>query len=80
VPVYADIPLTDRVAKAVADRFGIEASPYDAPWLHGGEESAAYRLGDHVVRIGPRWRGERRDADDEAYTRRQVAAFWDLRP
>jgi hypothetical protein len=25
-------------------------------------------------------RGQRRDADDRAYTRRQAAAFWHLRP
>ena len=56
--VYDDIPLTAEIVKVVADRFGIEASGYDATRLHGGEESAAYRLDDHVVRIGPRWRGD----------------------
>lgn len=36
--------------------------------LSGGEESSAYRIGDLVLRIGPRWR-----ADDELERRYQLA-------
>lgn len=56
VTAYAEIPLTGGIVRAVAARFRIEVPP--PPWrrLHGGEESAAYRVGGHVVRIGPAWR------------------------
>ncbi|NKY48671.1 phosphotransferase enzyme family protein [Nocardia vermiculata] len=48
--VYTDVPLTDAVRTAVAAEWG-----YTGPGerLHGGEESAAYRVGSAVVRIGP---------------------------
>ena len=48
--VYTDIPLTDDVRAAVEAEWG-----YSGPGerLHGGEESAAYRVGTAVVRIGP---------------------------
>ncbi|MEV4893037.1 hypothetical protein AB0K48_27010 [Nonomuraea sp. NPDC055795] len=54
--IYAVIPLTDTVRRAVKEMWGVDGHG-EAPRLHGGEESAAYRLGDHVVRIGPESRG-----------------------
>ncbi|MGV9778059.1 phosphotransferase enzyme family protein [Streptosporangium sp. NPDC003464] len=49
--IYAETPLTDAVRRAVAEVWGVRG---EGERLHGGEESSAYRLGDHVVRIGPR--------------------------
>lgn len=58
--VYADTPLTREVLRAVGEAFGVRAPLAAAQRLYGGEESAAYRLGDDVVRIGPRWRSDAR--------------------
>ena len=52
---WADIPLTDHIRASVAREFRIETDG-DAERLHGGEESASYRVGDNVIRIGPDWR------------------------
>ncbi|MET9341750.1 phosphotransferase [Nonomuraea sp. NPDC003804] len=49
--IYAGTPLTDAVRRAVTSVWGIPAG--DGERLHGGEESAAYLLGGHVVRVGP---------------------------
>ncbi|MFI6907074.1 phosphotransferase enzyme family protein [Nonomuraea sp. NPDC050394] len=54
--IYAVIPLTDTVRRAVKEKWGVDGHG-EAVRLHGGEESAAYQLGDHVVRVGPEWRG-----------------------
>ncbi|MEV0231061.1 phosphotransferase [Nonomuraea sp. NPDC050786] len=48
--IYAKTPLTPEIREAVASTWGITG---DGERLHGGEESAAYRLDGHVVRIGP---------------------------
>lgn len=56
--MYADIPWTGGIARTVAVHFGIDVPAGPAVRLHGGEESAAYRVGAHVVRIGPVWRGD----------------------
>ncbi|MFG1796507.1 phosphotransferase enzyme family protein [Nocardia sp. NPDC049149] len=47
--VYVDIPLTEDIRTAVAAEWGHKG---DGERLHGGEESAAYRVGEVVVRIG----------------------------
>ncbi|GAA5079356.1 phosphotransferase enzyme family protein [Nocardia iowensis] len=47
--VYVDIPLTEDIRAAVAAEWGFKG---DGVRLHGGEESAAYRVGEVVVRIG----------------------------
>ncbi|WP_063058419.1 phosphotransferase enzyme family protein [Nocardia sienata] len=47
--VYIDLPLTETVRAAVAASWGYVG---DSERLHGGEESAAYRVGEVVVRIG----------------------------
>jgi Ser/Thr protein kinase RdoA (MazF antagonist) len=52
--VYADIPYTEDLRREVAAAFGVPAGK--AVRLHGGEESAAYRIADLVVRIAPQWR------------------------
>lgn len=53
--IYAETPLSDAVRRAVKENWGADGDG-EALRLHGGEESAAYRLGEHVVRIGPEWR------------------------
>ncbi|MEU8326137.1 phosphotransferase [Nonomuraea sp. NPDC048881] len=52
--IYAKTPLTPEIRAAVSRAWGAEG---EGERLHGGEESAAYRLGDHVVRVGPAARG-----------------------
>jgi Ser/Thr protein kinase RdoA (MazF antagonist) len=54
--VFEETPLGTQVLEAVARYWGINATQGER--LHGGEESSAYRLADHVVRIGPSWRSE----------------------
>lgn len=56
---YADAPLTSELIAAVRRHWEVEVDPIEqSERLFGGEESAAYRLGRHVVRIGPTWRAE----------------------
>ncbi|WP_131737403.1 phosphotransferase enzyme family protein [Actinomadura roseirufa] len=55
--IYVETPLTDRMRRAVRDAWGRDACG-PAERLFGGEESAAYRIGDLVVRVGPAWRGD----------------------
>lgn len=53
---YADTPLTDEVRDAVGLAWEVD-STLGGDRLVGGEESAAFRIGqDIVVRIGPTWR------------------------
>ncbi|NUO57876.1 MAG: phosphotransferase [Hamadaea sp.] len=52
--VYAEIPYTAAVREAVGAAFGVPDEP--AVRLQGGEESAAYRVADLVIRLGPSWR------------------------
>lgn len=53
----AAIPLTRSMVATIAKRWAVDRALLTDPLrLHGGEESAAYRLGPHVVRVGPRWR------------------------
>src|SRR4051794_17265338 len=52
--VYDATPLTEQVLAAVKETWGIKAATGER--LHGGEDSAAYRIGNHVIRIGPAWR------------------------
>ncbi|MFC4055002.1 phosphotransferase enzyme family protein [Actinomadura syzygii] len=52
---YAEIPLTESIRAAIEDGWGREVEG-PAERLHGGEESAAYRIGDLLVRVGPEWR------------------------
>lgn len=49
--IYTEIPLTEDIRAAVAAEWGHKG---DGERLFGGEESAAYRVGEVVVRIGPR--------------------------
>ncbi|QXJ25477.1 phosphotransferase [Actinomadura graeca] len=55
--IYAETPLTGPMREAVRRSWGHPAGG-PAERLFGGEESAAYRLGDVVVRVSPAWRGE----------------------
>lgn len=52
---FVDTPLTDAV-RAVVERDWAVGLSDSGVRLHGGEESAAFRIGDVVVRIGPAWR------------------------
>ncbi|MFI7002346.1 phosphotransferase enzyme family protein [Nocardia sp. NPDC050175] len=47
--IYVDVPLTEDIRAAVAAEWGYKG---DGVRLYGGEESAAYRVGEVVVRIG----------------------------
>ncbi|ACZ87468.1 phosphotransferase enzyme family protein [Streptosporangium roseum] len=51
--IYAKTPLTREIREAVALTWGVTG---EGERLHGGEESAAYRLDGHVIRVGPAWR------------------------
>jgi Ser/Thr protein kinase RdoA (MazF antagonist) len=52
---WADIPLTEEILDAVRKTFGVDVT--QAPGrLHGGEESASYRVGGDVIRLSPAWR------------------------
>jgi Ser/Thr protein kinase RdoA (MazF antagonist) len=53
--MWADIALTDEILHAAGDAFAIDVTA-DAERLHGGEESATYRVGDNVIRLSPVWR------------------------
>ncbi|MGW0479393.1 phosphotransferase enzyme family protein [Nonomuraea sp. NPDC003214] len=48
--IYAKTPLTSEIREAVALAWGVTG---EGERLHGGEESAAYRLDGHVIRVGP---------------------------
>ncbi|MGP3931092.1 phosphotransferase enzyme family protein [Nonomuraea sp. KM88] len=48
--IYATTPLTPAIREAVALTWGLTG---EGERLHGGEESAAYRLDGHVIRVGP---------------------------
>ena len=55
--IWADIPLTSEIVDAAHVAFGIAVD--DQPErLHGGEESASYRIGEVVVRLSPLWRND----------------------
>ncbi|MEU4225344.1 phosphotransferase [Nonomuraea sp. NPDC026600] len=49
--IYVKTPLTREIREAVALTWGVTG---EGERLHGGEESAAYRLDGHVIRPGPR--------------------------
>ncbi|MER5424182.1 phosphotransferase enzyme family protein [Streptosporangium roseum] len=51
--IYVKTPLTREIREAVALTWGVTG---EGERLHGGEESAAYRLDGHVIRVGPAWR------------------------
>ncbi|GAA1740699.1 phosphotransferase enzyme family protein [Nonomuraea bangladeshensis] len=51
--IFVTTPLTREIREAVASAWGVTG---EGERLHGGEESAAYRLDGHVVRVGPAWR------------------------
>ncbi|MFC4013258.1 phosphotransferase enzyme family protein [Nonomuraea purpurea] len=51
---YTKTPLTLAIREAVALTWNVTG---EGERLYGGEESAAYRLDGHVVRVGPAWRG-----------------------
>lgn len=53
--IYATTPMTDSVRSAVELAWGVRL-PGEGVRLTGGEESASYRFGPLVVRIGPAWR------------------------
>ena len=56
VPVpFVDTPLTSNVREAVERDWSTNLNG-PAVRLYGGEESAAFRVGDVVIRIGPAWR------------------------
>lgn len=50
--VFVDTPLPDLAA--IRDAWGLGLTGEHVR-LHGGENSAAYRIGDHVVRVGALW-------------------------
>lgn len=49
--------MTGSIRRAVEANWGLSAAG-DAVRLPGGEESASYRIGRNVVRIGPEWRSD----------------------
>ena len=52
---YVDTPLTGEIREAVSSAWGLDVGDAGER-LFGGEESAAFRVGAQVVRIGPAWR------------------------
>lgn len=52
---FVETPLTESIRMAVRREWSLEAGG-SAVRLHGGEESAAFRVGDVVIRVGPEWR------------------------
>ncbi|SDZ11275.1 Ser/Thr protein kinase RdoA involved in Cpx stress response, MazF antagonist [Saccharopolyspora shandongensis] len=52
---FTDIPFTETARRALDVRWGLRFSG-DPVRLRGGEESAAFAVDDHVVRVGPEWR------------------------
>ncbi|HEX4906665.1 MAG TPA: phosphotransferase [Acidimicrobiales bacterium] len=61
------VRLVDSVIDEIDEAFGVQLGREPAR-LPGGEESAAFRCGDLVVRVGPTWR-----ADDELEWANEVA-------
>ncbi|TDD88194.1 phosphotransferase enzyme family protein [Actinomadura rubrisoli] len=53
--IYVETSLTDGMRRAAERAWGRDLGG-PAERLFGGEESAAYRIGDLVVRVGPAWR------------------------
>jgi Ser/Thr protein kinase RdoA (MazF antagonist) len=51
--MFAEVPFTAAMAAVVREEWSVAG---EAVRLPGGEESAAYRVADYVVRIGPRQR------------------------
>src|SRR5688572_17963931 len=51
------VRLVDSVIDEIDEAFGVQLGREPAR-LPGGEESAAFRCGDLVVRVGPTWRGD----------------------
>ena len=51
------VRLVDSVIDEIDEAFGTQLAR-DPRRLEGGEESAAFRCGDVVVRVGPTWRGD----------------------
>ena len=52
---HVDTPLTREIREAVSSAWGLDAGDAGGR-LFGGEESAVFRVGAQVVRIGPAWR------------------------
>jgi len=52
----ADAPLTAEVLEAVRHHWLVSGDHGER--LRGGEESASYRVGEYVLRIGPGWRAD----------------------
>lgn len=52
---YADTPLTDEIRRLVSETWDVDAT-VGGERLFGGEESAAFQIGDLVIRVGPTWR------------------------
>lgn len=52
---FVETPLTDSITMAVARHWSLDLGE-PAVRLHGGEESAAFHIGDVVIRVGPEWR------------------------
>ncbi|MEV0614545.1 phosphotransferase [Nonomuraea sp. NPDC050404] len=51
--IYVNTPLTPEIREAAAATWGVGG---EGERLYGGEESAAYRLDGHVIRVGPEGR------------------------
>lgn len=52
---FIELELTAEIRLALCRGWGLRADRA-AMRLFGGEESAAFRIGEHVVRVGPAWR------------------------
>ncbi|GGS62324.1 phosphotransferase enzyme family protein [Nonomuraea spiralis] len=70
--IYAKTPLTPAIRRAALLAWDVEG---EGGRLHGGEESAAYRLGDRVLRIGPAVRGVAESEWCHAVARHAAAAL-----
>lgn len=70
--IYVKTPLTREVREAVALTWGVTG---EGQRLHGGEESAAYRLDGHVIRVGPAWRAAAESEGCHAIARHAAAGL-----